>query len=105
MTLGPNLSQEKAQNLYLVIIFLTFQLCSDPAIQPTKPIANLQQRDESQFRKVPRGRYDTTYRREYLNFGNVSRRLFFASTLRSIPLCLVAFPFFPKFFYFFILIF
>lgn len=28
--------------------------------------------DESQQRKVPRGRYDTTYRREYLNFNNVS---------------------------------
>jgi hypothetical protein len=29
-------------------------------------------KDESQQRKVPRGRYDTTYRREYLNFNNVS---------------------------------
>ena len=45
---------------------------SDPAIQPTKPIANLQARDEASMRKIPKGRYDTTYRREYLNFANVS---------------------------------
>ncbi|CAF0759039.1 unnamed protein product [Brachionus calyciflorus] len=42
----------------------------DPVIQPTKPIANLQAQDESKFRKIPKGRYDTTYRREYLNFAN-----------------------------------
>ncbi|RNA12309.1 hypothetical protein BpHYR1_016564 [Brachionus plicatilis] len=42
----------------------------DPVLQPSKPIANLQAQDEAKYRKVPRGRYDTTYRREYLNFGN-----------------------------------
>lgn len=42
----------------------------DPALQPSKPILNLQMKDETQQRKVPRGRYDTTYRREYLDFNN-----------------------------------
>ena len=64
-----------------LIYFLFFW--SDPAIQPTKPIANLQAKDENQFRKVPKGRYDTTYRREYLNFNNVNTiyflKLFFKS--------------------------
>jgi hypothetical protein len=44
---------------------------SDPAIQPTKPIQSLQIKDESQQRRIPKGRYDTTYRREYLNFNDV----------------------------------
>jgi len=39
----------------------------DPAIQPTKPMMSLQ-KNESQFKRVPKGRYETTYRREYLNF-------------------------------------
>ncbi len=50
---------------------------SDPAIQPTKPIQNLQIKDETQQRRIPKGRYDTTYRREYLNFNDVCTLLIF----------------------------
>ena len=54
-----------------MIFFFILLFNSDPSIQPTKPIANLQAKDEAQTRRVPKGRYDTTYRREYLNFNNV----------------------------------
>ena len=64
--------------IMFVVLLIKFEISySDPSIQPTKPIANLQQKDESQFRKVPKGRYDTTYRREYLNFANVRIFTFF----------------------------
>lgn len=44
----------------------------DPAVQPTKQIAQLANNDEKQAysRQVPQGRFDTTYRREFLNFEN-----------------------------------
>lgn len=43
----------------------------DPEVQPTKQIAQLQNTDEKMFsRQIPQGRYDTTYRREFLNFKN-----------------------------------
>lgn len=40
-------------------------------IQPTKPMQKLQSQNDSQQRRIPKGRYDTTYRREYLNFQQV----------------------------------
>lgn len=42
----------------------------DPAIAPSKPMSNLAAKDDAAIRRVPKGRYDTTYRREYLNFNN-----------------------------------
>jgi hypothetical protein len=40
-------------------------LTSDPALKPTKHILSLQLNDEAENQRVPKGRYETTYRQEY----------------------------------------
>lgn len=42
----------------------------DPAIAPTKQMNNLQKTDSNGVMNMQTGRYDTTYRREFLNFDN-----------------------------------
>jgi hypothetical protein len=47
-------------------LFLFLSL-SDPAVAPTKPIQHITTADNSLWRNEPKGRFDTTYRAEYIN--------------------------------------
>lgn len=39
---------------------------SDPAVAPTKPIQHINEVEGSRLRHQPTGRYDTTYRKEFI---------------------------------------
>ena len=58
-------------NIQALMVFLNLIL-SDPAIKPNKTMSNIRAQDDARLRKVPIGRFDTTYRREFNNFNNVS---------------------------------